>query len=54
MMRSLFSHYKRIISYDFNIVANMLVVFIVRLKKDGQVGGLIPHLVEGGVSIPIC
>jgi hypothetical protein len=35
----------------FNIVADMLVVLIARAKEDGQVGGLIPHLVEGGVSI---
>jgi hypothetical protein len=35
----------------FNIVANMFVVLIARAKEDGQVGGLIPHLVEGGVSI---
>ena len=35
----------------FNIVADMLAIFISRAKDDGQVGGLIPHLVEGGVSI---
>ena len=35
----------------FNIVADMLAVLITRAKEDGQVGGLIPHLVEGGVSI---
>ena len=35
----------------FNIVANMLAVLIARAKEDGQVGGLVPHLVEGGVSI---
>jgi hypothetical protein len=35
----------------FNIVADMFVVLIAREKEDGQVGGLIPHLVEGGVSI---
>jgi hypothetical protein len=29
----------------------MLEIFISRAKEDGQVGGLIPHLVEGGVSI---
>jgi hypothetical protein len=29
----------------------MLAVLIARAKKDSQVGGLIPHLVEGGVSI---
>jgi hypothetical protein len=35
----------------FNIVADMLAILIVRAKEAGQVGGLIPHLVEGGVSI---
>jgi hypothetical protein len=35
----------------FNIVVDMLAVLIARAKEDGQVGGLIPHLVEGGVSI---
>ena len=34
----------------FNIVADMLVVLICRDKESGQVGGLVPHLVEGGVS----
>jgi hypothetical protein len=29
----------------------MLVVLIERAKEDGQVDGLIPHLVDGGVSI---
>jgi hypothetical protein len=33
----------------FNIVADMLAVLIARTKEDDQVGGLIPHLVEGGV-----
>ena len=35
----------------FNIVVDMLAILIARAKEDGQVGGLIPHLVEGGVSI---
>ena len=35
----------------FNIVADMLAILISRAKEDGQVGSLIPHLVEGGVSI---
>jgi hypothetical protein len=34
----------------FNIVADMLAILISREKEDGQVGGLIPHLVEAGVS----
>jgi ABC-type proline/glycine betaine transport system ATPase subunit len=29
----------------------MLDILIARAKEDGQVDGLIPHLVEGGVSI---
>jgi hypothetical protein len=33
----------------FNIAADMLAILIARAKEDGQVGGLIPHLVEGGV-----
>ena len=35
----------------FNIVVDMLTVLVNRAKQDGQVGGLIPHLVDGGVSI---
>ena len=35
----------------FNIVADMLAILIARAKEDGQVGSLIPHLVEGGISI---
>jgi hypothetical protein len=35
----------------FNIVADMLAIIINRAKEDGQVSGLIPHLVDGGVSI---
>jgi hypothetical protein len=35
----------------FNIIADMLAILIVRAKEDGQVEGIIPHLVEGGVSI---
>jgi hypothetical protein len=29
----------------------MLAILIERAKEDDQVGGLIPHLVEGGISI---
>jgi hypothetical protein len=32
----------------FNIVLDMLAIIIERAKNDGQVGGLIPNLVEGG------
>ena len=35
----------------FNIMADMLAILINRAKEDSQVAGLIPHLVEGGVSI---
>ena len=35
----------------FNIVVDMLVVLIGRAKEDGEVGGLVPHLVDEGVSI---
>jgi hypothetical protein len=35
----------------FNLVADILAILIARAKENGQVGGLIPHLVEGGVSI---
>lgn len=35
----------------FNVVADMLANLIARVKEDGQVGGLIPHLVDGDVSI---
>ena len=35
----------------FNIVADMLAILIARAKEDGQIDGVIPHLVEGGLSI---
>jgi hypothetical protein len=35
----------------FNIIVDMLAILIARAKDDGQVESLIPHLVEGGVSI---
>jgi hypothetical protein len=35
----------------FNIVVDMLAILIGRAKEDGQIGSLIPHLVDGGVSI---
>ena len=38
----------------FNLVADMLAVLIARSKEDGQVGGLVPCLFEGGVSILQC
>jgi hypothetical protein len=35
----------------FNIVVDMLALLISRAKNDGQIFGLVPHLVEGGLSI---
>lgn len=35
----------------FNIVVDMFEILIARAKEDGQVDGLIPHLVDGGISI---
>jgi hypothetical protein len=32
----------------------MLAIIIAREKEDGQVDGLIPHIVEGGVVFTIC
>ena len=34
----------------FNIVVDMLTILIGRAKDAGQVGSLVPHLVDGGVS----
>jgi retron-type reverse transcriptase len=31
----------------FNIVADMLAILIEQAKSDGQIEGLIPHLVDG-------
>jgi hypothetical protein len=35
----------------FNIVADMLAIMIEHAKSDGQIEGVIPHLVDGGLSI---
>jgi hypothetical protein len=35
----------------FNIVADMLAIMIEGAKVHGQIEGLIPHLVDGGLSI---
>jgi hypothetical protein len=35
----------------FNIVADMLAILIERAKSDGQIEGVIPHRVDGGLSI---
>jgi hypothetical protein len=36
---------------QFNIVADLLAIMIERAKSDGQIEGVIPHLVDGGLSI---
>jgi hypothetical protein len=35
----------------FNIVADMLAIMIEYSKNDGLIEGVIPHLVDGGLSI---
>ena len=35
----------------FNIVVDMLAILIERAKSDGQIEGVVPHLVDGGLSI---
>ena len=35
----------------FNIAVDMLAIIIARAKEDGQVKGVVPHLVEEGLSI---
>ena len=35
----------------FNIVVDMLAIIIARAKEDVQVKGVVPHLVEEGLSI---
>jgi len=35
----------------FNIVADMLTIIISRAKESGQVEGVIPHLIQDGLSI---
>jgi hypothetical protein len=35
----------------FNIVAGMLAVLIECEKVDGKIEGVVPHLVDGGLSI---
>lgn len=35
----------------FNIVAYMLTILISRAKDVGQLSGVVPHLVDGGLSI---
>jgi hypothetical protein len=35
----------------FNIVFDMLAIIVARAKGDGQIKGVVPHLVEDGLSI---
>jgi len=35
----------------FNLVADMLVVMISRVKQVGQISGHLPHLVDDGISV---
>jgi hypothetical protein len=35
----------------FNIVADMLAIIIARAKDEDKVGSLLPHLIDGGISI---
>ena len=35
----------------FNIVPDMLAILIEHAKAEGQTEGVIPHLVDGGLSI---
>ena len=37
----------------FNIVADMLAILINRAKEEGPFDGIIPHLVDGGLSSPV-
>jgi len=35
----------------FNLVADMLAILIARAREDGQISGLIPHLIDDGLSV---
>jgi len=35
----------------FNIIADMLAIIIKRAKADNQISGIVPHLVDEGLSI---
>jgi hypothetical protein len=35
----------------FNLIADMLSLLIARVKDNGQIKGLVPHLIDGGISI---
>jgi hypothetical protein len=36
----------------FNIMADMLAIIIERAKVEGHIQGVVPHLIDGGLSIP--
>ena len=35
-----------------NVVADMLAILIKRAKEEGQISVVVPHLVDGGLSVP--
>jgi hypothetical protein len=35
----------------FNIAVDMLTIFVEMANEDGQIGSLVLHLVDGGISI---
>jgi len=35
----------------FNIVVDMFAIILARAKEDGQVKGVVPNLIDGGLSI---
>jgi len=35
----------------FNLVGDMLAILIARAREDGQISGLIPHLIDDGLSV---
>jgi hypothetical protein len=35
----------------FNLVVDMLTLLITQAKEDRQIRGLVPHMVEDGISI---
>ena len=37
-----------------NLVVDMLAILIARAREDGQISGLIPHLIDDGLSVLQC
>lgn len=35
----------------FNIIADMLAILVNKTKEDGKVSGVVPHPIDGGLSI---